>query len=943
RYTNEFGGEKLAHITQHQAGITDGGTSDSYDPRGNLQSQIVTDAGPGPSGFLPSRRDTFTYDNTGQIVVQFQQSGAGDQKGLRDYFYVAGQQVAVVGNGSLEAAQFNNNYTPISQSYPATTPAAYTVNSGDTLAGIARLVYGDPRLWYVIADANSLGFGPLDTLPTSEVGKTYRIPSVISAANNADTSTPYNPASIYGNNVPTPYIPGPGPTFCAQVGQVVATAVVVAVTLVVAYYTGPEATQVASSVLGDSALGSFLATGIGGGIAAAAGDAAGQATAVTLGVQKDFSGKELLQNLVTGAVTADLNALAPAENGIPLASALAGRWESQAVGQITSSLIGLGGNGNGGSVTVTEMILDGALTLSGLNKTLDSTNFKWSQAIAQFAAGALDPANGWAFHGDVHNWGRIASQAISPFENVALGGVLPQLASSARQGDQQPGDLPQPAKTNRALYAGDNAFQIEAEERAYELDGTPLSDYEKQLLDWKHKAEDWYREYQDWQAREVKKDTYLRQNDPGVPDYIQAAINNSDADYVRIQRSIANRQALDEGAARAGQTEVDNEGHVLGIYAHNGYLNLNSGNVIVVDPSVSHPPPPHIVYGIMMDQARRDGVPPQALISEYFRTPAELDQAEAVVRQNMQQDIVNRPGYSPTVTIDYQAQLDKINWERERQRRAESQIGSVLVGPGGFLGGLAGAAGRLVGGGDVTEGWILGTRLGAPLDGLAQAAAGMVSASAVGAPSVPDERQFVQGAPVDFEIVPVTGGANQGAAQLSGRDIGAAVEAVDINPEPADPRAGIKGAGVVKNRFGNLRVGEDLKYTFGNAVRQDNTVGFFGTTKASEVAAEAEAAILRGATEVNIGSGTHGVDDISASQFFDNEFNLTGKGSSGLFLEEDLATAAKLQQQYPGVTIKVYDALDPEEYAAFQRQVARAVPGSNVAAIAAWCHSVRNF
>lgn len=46
------------------------------------------------------------------------------------------------GNASSTTADFDFNFTAISDSYPAITPGNYTVSNGDTLKGIAYRVYG---------------------------------------------------------------------------------------------------------------------------------------------------------------------------------------------------------------------------------------------------------------------------------------------------------------------------------------------------------------------------------------------------------------------------------------------------------------------------------------------------------------------------------------------------------------------------------------------------------------------------------------------------------------------------------------------------------------------------------------------------------------------------------------------------------------------------------
>ena len=63
---------------------------------------------------------------------------------------------SVGGSASSQVAEFDFNYAPVSESYPAVTPGNYTVAAGDALRGIAYKAYGDSKLWYLIADANGL-------------------------------------------------------------------------------------------------------------------------------------------------------------------------------------------------------------------------------------------------------------------------------------------------------------------------------------------------------------------------------------------------------------------------------------------------------------------------------------------------------------------------------------------------------------------------------------------------------------------------------------------------------------------------------------------------------------------------------------------------------------------------------------------------------------------
>jgi len=94
-----------------------------------------------------------------------------------------------------------------------TTPGNYMPMPVIARGSIAQNVYGDAQLWYIIADANSLGFGPNDPLPTTEIGRTYRIPSASArttlddvhalqlGVDHGGNSTPSVPAAASGSAV----------------------------------------------------------------------------------------------------------------------------------------------------------------------------------------------------------------------------------------------------------------------------------------------------------------------------------------------------------------------------------------------------------------------------------------------------------------------------------------------------------------------------------------------------------------------------------------------------------------------------------------------------------------------------------------------------------------------------------------------------------------------
>jgi hypothetical protein len=184
----------------------------------------------------------FSYwtDADGQVLKRQElvggtyQAASGRMNGAsksreHSYYYLDGHRIGDVGNDQTErtdyaqelarlgssdtrrsyerftpsnAADFDANYQPINNDYPAATPSAYTVRAGDTLHSIARTMWGDASLWYLLAEANGL----IGTQPG-----TLLIPNQVANIHNTSaTFKPYNPGKALGDTMPTlPAAPPP--------------------------------------------------------------------------------------------------------------------------------------------------------------------------------------------------------------------------------------------------------------------------------------------------------------------------------------------------------------------------------------------------------------------------------------------------------------------------------------------------------------------------------------------------------------------------------------------------------------------------------------------------------------------------------------------------------------------------------------------------------------
>ncbi|MBB6091183.1 YD repeat-containing protein [Povalibacter uvarum] len=318
-YTSAFGGykETLVTVTSTMGPSRRAYTESQYDARGRLVIQRKENGANG------RRMLTFSYDNEGRILTK-RDSDYINVVRTQDYYYGDGHEVASVGN--ISGNQFSNGFTPISASYPGLTPGSYVVAQGDSLASIAMAVFGDSRLWYLIADANNISASPNDPLPASEHGKSYAVPNVVSNLHNdANTFAPYNAARIIGDSTPYPPVPVPSSSGCTAVGKVLAAVVITAVAVAVTAYTGGAM----AGLLSHGVLGTVL----GGAVGAAAGNASGQLVGMGLGVREDFDAEAVGMSAAQGAVS----------SAVSLAAAPIASWSSTA-GELAAIAANQAGN-----------------------------------------------------------------------------------------------------------------------------------------------------------------------------------------------------------------------------------------------------------------------------------------------------------------------------------------------------------------------------------------------------------------------------------------------------------------------------------------------------------------------------------------------------------------------------------------------------------------------
>jgi len=326
---------------------TAGTSTLTYTERGELQ-QVKLTGGSSYTRYYAANRE-------GQIIMRHQAGKSNSDT----YLYFEGAVLAHLGVPGKP--ELMDTFTPISSTYPAATPNSYVVNEGDTLEGIAQVVWGDAQMWYLIADANGL-----EGTETLVAGDTLTIPNVVSSThNNSDTFKPYNPAEAIGNTTPTPKPPQPK---C----NAVATIVMIVVAVAASFLAGPLGTMLGSQIMGGAA-------------AAMIGSAGSQLAGMAMGVVDSFSLRQVIASGITGGiaagVTTGLAATAGSSNTVNGASQFA---------TITNGVTKLTALGQG-----VQGISSVAASYIANNATGQSDAFSWAGVAAGFLSGYIQGKAGF--------------------------------------------------------------------------------------------------------------------------------------------------------------------------------------------------------------------------------------------------------------------------------------------------------------------------------------------------------------------------------------------------------------------------------------------------------------------------------------------------------------------------------------------------------------------
>lgn len=330
------------------------------------------------SGYdVNGNRTTVTDTGTGNVVRQMAFDADGHVQSRFDF--VDGKAVerfSLIVNGQVLGEEDKKSTTVLGSTYAGVTassqvapPAFYSVQgANESLQSIAQSIWGDSKLWYLIADANGID-GATKLAP----GDQLRIPTRVNTVHNDyATFRPYDAAEALGNNAPAMPPPSQGGG-CGAVGTLIMIVVAVVVTYITAgaasgaiYAAMAQGATLTAATAATAAGAASLAAGAA--IGGAVGSIASQAVGIAIGAQQGFNWKGVAMSAISGAVTSGVGSFA--------ASGATGSWGAALNGAEWTAVAA--------RAAVSNVVTQGIGNLTGLQK-----GFSWASVAASYAGAAV--------------------------------------------------------------------------------------------------------------------------------------------------------------------------------------------------------------------------------------------------------------------------------------------------------------------------------------------------------------------------------------------------------------------------------------------------------------------------------------------------------------------------------------------------------------------------
>lgn len=372
-YTHAYSADGR-ELSVSATGDASGSSSSQYDANDNL---VLINLGQGDKQ-ASAEIKTFVYNNERQIIYRNHLTGetadsVGDDAqprldNTKSYFYANSQPVGDKGNTEESATVVvtldSGKYAlvqPLGEDSPGTTVASYQVLAGDTLQSIAARLYGNPSLWFVLADAN--GLTPASTL---KEGTLLQVPTTAQTGRITDaTHALYDQNEITGSTLPN--LKSPEPDGCAIFLAVLLIILIIIIAIVVAVVTVGAGSAISGLIAGAGITGvaatllTIAATAVVGAAIAFVGAMVTQGLLIAFGVQKEIDWKAVAAESVAGAFAGIASGISAAVKvAITVGKlALLGARVATAVKVVA---VGLSAAAGAGGEALRQVIIDGKVT-----------------------------------------------------------------------------------------------------------------------------------------------------------------------------------------------------------------------------------------------------------------------------------------------------------------------------------------------------------------------------------------------------------------------------------------------------------------------------------------------------------------------------------------------------------------------------------------------------
>ncbi|WP_237057157.1 DUF6531 domain-containing protein [Microbulbifer sediminum] len=246
---------------------------------------------------------TFVYNNDGQILYRYHDEGVEDDISRTEFQYANGNAVGekkTWKNGDVEEQLDSGDYNlikDIGEDYPSGAVTSVAAVDGDNLQSIAARVYGNPSLWFVLAEANGL-----DPSQPIKGGVRITVPNSVETGRiDADTHKVYNENDIIGSTLPNLKTPDSGDD-CGNILMIIIVVVIAVVATIVTAGAAGALLAAGGGFLGLTGTAATVAAwAVAGAVVGAAASIVQQGLFIALGYQESFSWKEVAAGAVAGA------------------------------------------------------------------------------------------------------------------------------------------------------------------------------------------------------------------------------------------------------------------------------------------------------------------------------------------------------------------------------------------------------------------------------------------------------------------------------------------------------------------------------------------------------------------------------------------------------------------------------------------------------------------